>query len=282
MRAVPYYEFQQYNPACPVDWRWRRALHLVQHQRYASTKRDDKLTCRAVHFLRALNRARSRRARSGLARSMPRIHAAYQLRTGAWQHRLEIEGRLLASQPPEEIAAAVGTMPEVIDLFHDLFFDVSDQIDDTDYVTKMAIWKGTRAGGRDHTAESFVRALAYFGGTTILDVVLPCFGGSAGGGRQPPEIVASSSRQYENTRRLLDLYAEFTSEQHTSGSLQKPPVAPTDRHADSGEAYQKPGELVRSGALQGDKRTLKVVELADPEVDIFQQEVMQQLHCEVG
>ena len=214
---------------------------------------------------------------------MSDLYRAYQIHTGEWQRRLEIEARLLARRTPEEITAAVGATPEVIELFHDLFFDVTGRINASDYITKAAIWKGARARGRDHAAEAFVRALAYFGGTVMLDVVLPCLNGSAGGHRQGIYSVASPALLYEKTRRLLELFVEFSSEEHSSSSPRKErQLAVTNHRVRSVEANQKAEELVKSGALQTDKRPVWAVDLATGEVPTVPCEAVEVQFCEAG
>ena len=283
MRSFPYCQYQKCNALRPVDWRWRRAQRLIEGGRYASRQRDDAVTCRAVHFLRALRRAHSRRARLGLARSKPHLYAAHQVHIGPWQRRVEVEARLLARQTPEVIAAAVGATTEDITAFHDLFFDVSDRIMAAEYITKAAVWKGTRAGSRDHAAEAFVRELGYFGGTVVLDTVLQLFNGSTAGDGQPTEIAASPFQLYENARRLLDLYAELTSEEHSSRSPQQdPPSKLADRLADSAEGDQKAEELVKWGAHRADERPFGATGLTDAAAGTIAREVMELLSCEVG
>ena len=283
MRAIRYHEYQKDNPHRPVDWRWWRAQRLVEEGRYASQKRDDLVTCRAVHFLRALGRAGSRRARSGLARSLPHMFGAHQLRTGPWQRRLEVEARLLARQTPTDIAATVGATPEVITLYHDLFFDVEARIHASDYIMKAAVWKGARAGSRDHVAEALLRFAGYYGGMAVLNVMLLCLNGSTVGDRQPTGSRVSPPRLYGKARRLLELFVEFSSQEHASSGLTREhQVAVADRCVSLVEANQKAEEFVKTGALPPADRSVGAVKVTDLEADLSQQEAIELLSCEAG
>lgn len=206
MRAVPYHQFQQHNPTCPVDWRWRRAEHLVSTGRYASSKRDDGLTCQAVHFIRALNRCTTKRQLAGLAERVPDFHGAHQVRASGGMRRLELEARLLAKQPPEEIARRIGIRPAVIDTYRALFFDIADRIDALDYVVQQAIKQKDAFGRHDEIRAVFVRSVGYFGGPLVLESVLAYFKTAGNRAQRPLDLSTADGRLQ---RRIELLFAVF-------------------------------------------------------------------------
>src|SRR5262245_56016614 len=118
---VYYPRLQQFSPLRPVDWRWRRAQKLVSGGRSFSRLRDDAETGRLTHYLRLAARGAGRR-RPRHARAFPDLHAACRLHEHGGALRLELQARLLAAQPREEIAGHTGVPREVIDAYQATFF----------------------------------------------------------------------------------------------------------------------------------------------------------------
>src|SRR5260221_5591747 len=94
---TPYYpDFMRHNPGCEPDWRWFRALSLVEDGRRFSPHRDDGPTGRALQYLQA-------EARSGGEEYDAEVHAARKIFEGGGNERTMIEARTLARQTPAGI-----------------------------------------------------------------------------------------------------------------------------------------------------------------------------------
>lgn len=124
-RRLSYPQSQTYNPARPPDWRWRRACHIVESGMYASSKRDDEMTCRAVRFLRASRRCRSDRGYRNLAKREPGIFLALRL---ARESTLEVQSRVLAEESDRTIARKIGLPERAVGAYTGLFFSVRDRL----------------------------------------------------------------------------------------------------------------------------------------------------------
>src|SRR5205085_2875541 len=102
------------NSARPVD---ARAQIVDELSRGTSLPRDfrDAWVKRGLAYVRARRACRTDADRLRLAREAPDLDAAYRLReAGDKVARGAVEGRLLAGQTAEEVAAACGFAPEAV------------------------------------------------------------------------------------------------------------------------------------------------------------------------
>jgi hypothetical protein len=108
-----------------------------------------------------------------MARDFPELHAARRLHEEDGPLRLEVEGRLLARQGPEEIAGLTRLPVEVVKTYELCFYNVTDRLTARDWIALRAIgwWSFDPAEGRDRA--TIFRAFSYWGGPLILEAVRP-------------------------------------------------------------------------------------------------------------
>jgi hypothetical protein len=111
------------DPFRPIDWRWRLA-----EQRFRVGRRGepaDDLVGQATDYLR-----RRRRRPNSAAKYHPEIAVAQSLRLSEQAMlRWEIEARILAYEPDEEIAGRCGLSAGAVGAYRGLHFDVQDRLD---------------------------------------------------------------------------------------------------------------------------------------------------------
>jgi hypothetical protein len=171
-------------PFRPVDWRWRRAVYLVENGRPVAPRRDDAWARAAVRFYRALRQCQDEAARQGLARRLPALFQAHALYAGPPSLvRWHLEARLLTPESFGEVAEKCGTTPEVVEAYEALFFCVRDRIDSEGYVVLQVLGKAHR-GLTEADVDLHLKMHAYAGGPIALDRLLDYFKGP------PPEVPA--------------------------------------------------------------------------------------------
>jgi hypothetical protein len=173
------------NPFRPLDWRWRCAGYLAvprrgRKPRWQTTHVDQHILF-AVDFLRH----RSKRGPAGhLDHS---IDQACQLFERGRECRWRVEARLLAGQSYEQVAAAEQLAAGVVFWFSTLFFDVGNHLDAYDYIAVQALKLRSLSAPTDRSSQ--LKALAYFGGLSVLEAVISV------SGRQATSTEADSSMQ---------------------------------------------------------------------------------------
>jgi len=192
-------DLQRHSFLRPLAWRYERAQSLVSDGRYCLRHRDDQLTQRAVHFLRALRRCPPERQSDKLARDYPNIYAAYRLSEEGGPKRLEMEARLLARQSPVEIADLVGLPVAVVDMYEALFFQVMDRLAGRDWITVRAIgrWNG------DVIPAVLLRGLAYHHGPVMVDALAPYLAGNIDPFESHPDPATLEGRVVQSLRLVL-------------------------------------------------------------------------------
>lgn len=184
-----YAEYQRFNPACPVDWRYRRVEELIRQDRRASP-RDDHYVKEARAFIKRFRYFDDDLELDELFYENPGLwyaHELYQRRADDPYPATIIETRLLAGQSYDEIAHGLKTVPLTVEYYDKLFFDVADNRDHRDWIVSQvfvpAIWD------RDHVLDTMpdadkvqvvmnpffdptVKIFAYWGGPVMADFFL--------------------------------------------------------------------------------------------------------------
>lgn len=158
--------FHRSSPCRPPDWRWRRACFLIAQGMYASSKRDDDLTCREVRFARQAAGYLTGRGLRILAKQKPDIFLAHQVHQEAGLRPLEIHGRVLARQSDRVIAATVGLPVPAVTAYTGLFFGVRDRIDARNYITFQVAGLNPI---EPPTPETLMLLCSYFHGPGMVD-----------------------------------------------------------------------------------------------------------------
>jgi hypothetical protein len=132
-RSFP--ETQKLNPWRRPEWRWNRACSLVAEGRYASAKRDDQPTCRAVRFVRRIKRYVSQRGFRAITKEEPDLVMALRLYQDGGLRQLELHARILAKQSSRAIARSMGLTTPIVETYRTLFFGIDGRIHATHYIT---------------------------------------------------------------------------------------------------------------------------------------------------
>lgn len=208
----------EFEPCRPLDWRHRRALELVEHaDGPRRCDRHDDAWIRADRaFLAAWMRAADARARAALARRSPDLDHATRLAGGADGPRAEVEARVLARQPVEEIAARRGLPFGAVAAYEALYFHVTDRLDSPDWIVTQvvapALARQVAAGRRSdglHLAppmEGSMKLFGYFGGPFLVDLLADGFAGDHRV-QAPGEVEAWFDERWRQTMRLRSAQA---------------------------------------------------------------------------
>lgn len=191
-------EFQRYNVFRRPDWRWQRVLQMCDRQPSPGrcSRRDDAWVKGARNFLLRWRGARYERLRTELFAELPGLWYAYEIYERASEEpepQAYLEARLLARQSDKEIAHALCTMPEAIQWYEALFFNVADRLENRDWITKQVLMPAILRNhglGAPPTGSSSIfsggviakpfldatlKLFAYFGGTHLVDIMITGF-----------------------------------------------------------------------------------------------------------
>lgn len=159
-------------------WRWLRAVQVDAGGAKASRNRDGEggfaWIRRAVRLKRHYERAGNR--------PEPLYALMFRDKDLFWAHsiwleekkptRWGIEARVLAGETDEEIAAKIGTEPEVIAAYVNVFFDVRDKLHNLDYVQNVIMADAVTRGLQERHYDLLWKLLGYKGGKHVLDAVI--------------------------------------------------------------------------------------------------------------
>ena len=163
-------EIQRRNPFRSLDWRWQRALSLVESKSNFCKHRDDDITGHAVRYMRALHRCDNDNQRSGIKSSMPVVAQAHQLHIHGGTLAVMVQAKLLARQEPSTIGQHVNISAVVIDMFEQLFFNVRDRLDAPSYIQIQALSSRRHCDTSQQRVAVACRSLAYYGGELVLEL----------------------------------------------------------------------------------------------------------------
>jgi hypothetical protein len=164
-------------------WRSERAFEMLTHRpRPLRPRRSDDQYVRAYYWYMQNSLAAGDDAveRQHLHREMPHVGQAHWLYSSDVEQRQILEARLLTSETFDEIAERFVTAAQTIECFEQLFFNVRDRMQATDWLIKAIQGPHEdRARSRDGVMTPAQRGFAYrhfayFGGPLILDAVVMC------------------------------------------------------------------------------------------------------------
>jgi hypothetical protein len=158
-----------------VDWRFRRCRDLVDLGQRPSRRLDDRMTWRAWECFLAMARGTNKQRRELVQQHWPDIAAAVELRqsTDGFK-RWTIEGRILARESFDIVAAKTGVATDTLEAYLGVFFDVTRHLHAKDWIANEVLF----ASGRDiaeDDAETLLKQFGYFGGSFVLDSLVSYF-----------------------------------------------------------------------------------------------------------
>ena len=131
--------------------------------------RDDGQVREAVRFYRALQRRGDDRAQAKLSGKMPSLYQAWQLyQEPSWEAWV-LEAHLLAGEETRVIAQKCGLHVDVVDVYHDVFFDVRDRLRAHDWVLCRVIGPRVSQRFRESDRDVLLKLYGFLGGPLVLD-----------------------------------------------------------------------------------------------------------------
>lgn len=188
MKTLPLRQFQVYNPFRSPSWRFDRVLSLVDHQPKplrASRKYDDEYVRKYRQFLLKWRENVEKDQQDDwikLFRKDPAMYYAHLISIDSdpeWKSILQ--AKILAGLDDAELAGDIGTLPETVELYEKLFFNVRDRLRDHTYIVKTVLGVTSRRDGgfndtfNDSRRDLCYKLFAYFGGPIVLDIVVSGF-----------------------------------------------------------------------------------------------------------
>jgi hypothetical protein len=152
------------NPLRPADWRYRLALERVAAGLAFPRTLWDYQTLATAIYLDRLRRGEDRRR---LAAAFPDLHLAIAIyHDQDREYRWALEAQLLAGDALSIVAAKFGVAETVVSSFESVCFDVSDRLDNADFIIPTVV------GPQPHEPYEFHNSgwklLAYLGGPGML------------------------------------------------------------------------------------------------------------------
>jgi hypothetical protein len=159
-------------------WRWLRAVEIDGGGKNTSRKID------GADGFRWIRRALRMKRRYDHFSGDPASFHSLMLRDEDmfWAHamwaddksntRWIVEARVLAGESDEDIAQKVGTTPEIIAAYVNVFFDVREKLENKDYIASTVMGDAVSRGLQERQFDLLWKMLAYRGGTHVLNAVL--------------------------------------------------------------------------------------------------------------
>jgi hypothetical protein len=169
------------NPRRAPHWRWLRAVQIDGGGRRASRAIDG-----PDGFIWIRRAVRLKRHFDAAGNRPEALYALIERDSDAfWAHsmwieekaptRWAIEARVLAGETNEEIADRLGTSPEVIDAYVNLFFDVRGKMRHMDYVVNVIMADAVSRGLQERHYDLLWKLLGFHGGSLVLNAVINKF-----------------------------------------------------------------------------------------------------------
>lgn len=162
----------QYDPACPVNFRFRDAQHLAQGKPLKWAEPGDPLVRDCGEYLRTLNAATTSRERVAARARWPLIRATCDFAEENTLRRFEVQARLLGGQSDRRIAARCGVRPKLVGYFERLFFSVRHCLQATDYLIVQAVGPSRWEGFKNDQLAEFWSWCALAGGVVAVDFMV--------------------------------------------------------------------------------------------------------------
>lgn len=169
---------QKFNPFRSPNWRYERVQELCDRSMKVLplSVHDDDVIRNARTYHMARKSANPSKLSSFFARQ-PGMYYAFQI----YDHyddvvRVWIEARILARQTNEEIADKIGTLPDAIDCYEKLFFNVRDRIDRGDWINRQIVNSLLGMQMSDPNSlinnEMSLKFFGYYAGPIVLDFLI--------------------------------------------------------------------------------------------------------------
>lgn len=170
-------EFLFSNPLRPVDWKWKRAIEIVEGAGTRPARSKDgiagfKWINRAITFLRAFRRCETDHQREVLAGRYPDIFWAHYIfgQTGHPQ-KSAIEAHILARETNLGISRRCLLSEASIEAYEQLFFNVRDSLANRSYIINCALGPAVHRHITDRDYDLLWKMYGYFLGPNLVDAL---------------------------------------------------------------------------------------------------------------
>lgn len=221
----PPFNWTDYDPHLPPDWRWRRVRALAGKQPEPGRcgPRDDHYVRGMRAFVVRRNQFPDDEHRYAIYSQHPGAAFAYDIRdNGVLNPGVEfaIQARLLAGQTAGEIAALANTAEEVVEWYAAVYFDVTGRLHRQDWVNQQVLMpaivrqygEGATYGVRYDIArplyDSTLKLFAYRGGPAAVELLLSGGFSHHDTPKNPDDVPEWLNRVWRNT--LLSRSARST------------------------------------------------------------------------
>jgi hypothetical protein len=117
-------ELREADPGCPAWWRAVDARRLARGRKPRWSPHGDPVVAEYAAFLRAIGRAKTKRARLAARRRWPAISTAHRIFRRNQSGRWLLEAYVLSGLPTGEVAARCQVSEEVVRVYRMLYLDV--------------------------------------------------------------------------------------------------------------------------------------------------------------
>jgi len=160
------------DPLRPPDWRWQRARWLRELNKNARKNREDAETVIIKRYQALKSQCESDLDYDRLKAKFPGVFHAEEFHGREdLDIRWEVEARLLAREPLEQIAAKLGAPVEIVFWYEKTFFNVLDRIDNRSYIISVAMGRSIHKGLFERDYDLLWKMLGYGLGPHVIDAV---------------------------------------------------------------------------------------------------------------
>lgn len=166
------------NPWRKPNWRWGRALGIVEGMQPGTTRRRDGelgyyWIKKAVKYLTAANAAQDEFTKMSLALDEPAMFwSRWAFEQEKHPAKWIMEARIMARASSQNIAYHANCGQEIVDTYEALFFDVRDKLDRRDYVNSAIFGDDVQTGIQERKYGILWKILGYAGGPHVLDAAM--------------------------------------------------------------------------------------------------------------
>lgn len=163
------------SPLRPPDWRWKKVVVYRDARRNVPRSHSDSVLARVFKFQIDLEGCASNEfAHLDLLEEYPDLVEAHGIYSddGSSSSKWELEARLLAREPYEEINKKMCISAKSIDAYEKVFFNISDRIFNKSWVINCVIGRSIHVGLTERDYDLLWKMYALLGGPYMLDLAI--------------------------------------------------------------------------------------------------------------
>ena len=161
---------RQHNRLRSPDWRYRYVSDLLDD--YRKPRKDDDVWVKELHGFMSCLRTQPADKVETYRDKHPDISDAFTIFENGSAYRCDIDTRIMADYPLEEVADIIGRPVEVIKYYVSCFFDIKDHVSNRSYLHRWVLEPIMRVA--PYSTEALWKRLALVGGRPMLEAVQNC------------------------------------------------------------------------------------------------------------